>query len=190
MPRVIATDPSDQGWTPTRGGRRRSPRRRPDFEYRSTRTVWGLPLIHIAHDAGGERMALARGIVAIGDMAVGLVANRRVRLRRRHLWGGGMNVGVISLGGLAAGLLLAIGGMAFGGFAVGALAFGVVATGATAGSMLDLSTQTMQWASLAAWALATAVVTAIVAGLIVWWRDAEDGESPMERDDAERKRER
>ncbi len=75
--------PSDQGWTPTRGGRRRSPRRRPDFEYRSTRTVWGLPLIHIAHDAGGERMALARGIVAIGDMAVGLVAIGGDE-RRRH----------------------------------------------------------------------------------------------------------
>ena len=179
---------SDQSWTPTRGGWRRSPRQRPDFEYRSTRTFWGLPLIHIAHDAGGERMALARGIVAIGDMAVGLVAIGGFAFGGITM--GGMTVGVISLGGLAAGLLLAIGGMAVGGFAAGALAFGVVATGASAGSMLDLSTQTMQWASLAAWALATAVVTAIVAGLIIWWRDAGDGESPAERDDAERERER
>ena len=172
---------SDQGWTLTRGGRRRSRRRRrPDFEYRSTRTLWGLPLIHIAHDAGGERMALARGIVAIGDMAVGLVAIGGFAFGGVTM--GGMTVGVISLGGLAAGLLLAIGGMAVGGFAAGALAFGVVATGASAGSILDLSTQTMQWASLAAWALATAVVTAIVAGLIIWWRDAGDGESPMKRD--------
>ena len=179
----------DPDWTPARGGRRRSRRRRrPDFEYRSTRTLWGLPLIHIAHDAGGERMALARGIVAIGDMAVGLVAIGGFAFGGVTM--GGMTVGVISLGGLAAGLLLAIGGMAFGGFAAGALAFGVVATGASAGSMLDLSTQTMQWASLAAWALATAVVTAIVAGLIVWWRDPGDGESPMERDDAEKERER
>ena len=168
--------PSDQGWTPTRGGRRRSPQRRPDFEYRSTRTVWGLPLIHIAHDAGGERMALARGIVAIGDMAVGLVAIGGFAFGGVTV--GGMTVGVISLGGLAAGLLLAIGGMAFGGFAAGALAFGVVAAGASARSMLDVSPQTMQWASLAAWALATAVVTIIVAGLIVWWRDAGGGESP------------
>ena len=178
---------SDQGWTLTRGGRRRSRRgRRPDFEYRSTRTLWGLPLIHIAHDAGGERMALARGIVAIGDMAVGLVAIGGFAFGGVTM--GGMTVGVISLGGLAAGLLLAIGGMAVGGFAAGALAFGVVATGASAESMLDLSTQTMQWASLAAWALATAVVTAIVAGLIIWWRDAGDGESPMKRgrDDAAR----
>ncbi len=179
--------PPDQSWTPTRGGWRRNPWRRPDFEYRSTRTVWGLPLIHIAHDAGGERMALARGIVAIGDMAVGLVAIGGFAFGGVTM--GGMTVGVISLGGLAAGLLLAIGGMAVGGFAAGALAFGVAATGASAGSMLDLSTQTMQWASLAAWALTTAVVTAIVAGLIIWWRDAGDGESPMERDDAERERE-
>ncbi len=168
--------PSGQGWTPTRGGRRRGPRHRPDFEYRSTRTVWGLPLIHIAHDAGGERMALARGIVAIGDMAVGLVAIGGFAFGGVTV--GGMTVGVISLGGLAAGLLLAIGGMAFGGFAAGALAFGVVAAGASTRSMLDVSNQTMQWASLAAWALATAVVTIIVVGLIVWWRDAGDGESP------------
>ncbi len=183
-----ATRAEANGAATQRGGRQRSPRRRPDFEYRSTRTVWGLPLIHIAHDAGGERMALARGIVAIGDMAVGLVAIGGFAFGGVTM--GGMTLGVISLGGLAAGLLLAIGGMALGGFAAGALAFGVVATGASAGSMLDLSTQTMQWASLAAWALATAVVTAIVAGLIVWWRDTGDGESPMERDDAERERER
>ena len=167
---------SDRSWTPAPGGRRRGPRRRPDFEYRSTRTVWGLPLIHIAHDAGGERMALARGIVAIGDMAVGLVAIGGFAFGGVTM--GGMTVGVISLGGLAAGLLLAVGGMAFGGFAAGALAFGVAATGARAGSMLDPSTPAMQWASLAAWALATAVVTAIVAGLIIWWRDAGDGEPP------------
>lgn len=144
--------------------------------------------IDAADDAGGERMALARGIVEIGDMAVGLVAIGGFAFGGVTM--GGMTVGVISLGGLAAGLPLAISGMALGGFAAGALAFGVLATGASAGSMLDLSTQTMQWASLAAWALATAVVTAIVAGLIVWWRDAGDGESPMERDDAERERER
>ncbi len=170
---------ADVGWTPTRGGRRRGRRRRPDLEYRSNRTVGGLPLIHIAHNTSGERMALARGIVAIGDMAVGLVAIGGFAFGGVAI--GGMTAGVISLGGLTAGLLLAIGGMALGGFAAGGLAVGVVATGASATRLLDLSADTMQWASLAAWGLATAVVTAIVAGLVIWWQTAGDGEPPRER---------
>ena len=171
----------DQSWTPTRGGRRRSRRRRrPDFEYRSTRTVWGLPLIHIAHN--GERhafdeppAAVARGIVAIGDVAIGLVAIGGFAAGGVAI--GGMSIGVMSLGGITLGLLLAAGGLAAGVFAAGGLSFGVVATGFRARALLDLSPAAMQWVSFAAWGLLTAVVALIVAGLVIWWQDAGDGDA-------------
>ena len=113
---------SEDDWTPTRRGWRRGHSRadRPGFEYRSRRTVWGLPLIHVAHDGNGERIAVARGVVAIGDAAFGLVAIGGFAVGGVAL--GGMAVGVLGLGGLALGLLLAIGGLAVSGLAVGARA--------------------------------------------------------------------
>ena len=159
------------GWTPTRRGWRRGwrPADRIGFEYRSRRTVWGLPLVHVAHDASGERVAWARGVVAIGDAAVGLVAIGGFAFGGVAL--GGMAVGIVGLGGLALGLLLAMGGLAAGGFAVGARSLGVVAAGAEPTSLLDVSPLAMQWLWLAAWVLATAIVTALVAGLILWRQD-------------------
>ena len=178
----------DHGWTPARGGRRRSRRRRrPDFEYRSTRTLWGLPLIHIAHnrerhDLYDTPAAVARGIVAIGDVAIGLVAIGGFAVGGVAI--GGMTVGVLSLGLMAAGLLIAVGCMAGGSYAAGLMAWGVAATGLRPRAMLDLSAEAMQWVSFSALALLTAVVALIAAGLIVWWQDAGDGESPREPDDA------
>ena len=160
-----------EGWAPTHRGPRRG-RWRPSFEYRSNRTVWGLPLVHIAHDPSGERMALARRIFAIGDMAVGLVAIGAFAFGGVAV--GGMPVGIISLGGLAAGLLLAIGGMALGGFAAGGAAFGVVAIGGHARPLLNLSAEAMQWVSLAAWGLSAAAVTALVAAFVIWWQATGD----------------
>ena len=131
--------------------------------YRSKRTVWGIPLVHVAFsgDPTGWRMALARGVIAIGDMAVGLVAIGG------FAFGGvtiaGMGVGVFSLGGLSAGLLVAIGGMAFGGvlavggaafgvFAVGGLAIGLVAAaGAAPETLLDVPTETMLLLTRGGW---------------------------------------
>ena len=176
---------SGQSWTPARERRRRSRRsRRPDFEYRSTRTVWGLPLIHIAHNPERHAFdeppaAVARGIVAIGDVAIGLVAVGGIAFGGVTI--GGVSIGVMSLGGITAGLLMAVGGLAAGVFAAGGMAFGVVATGFRAWALLDLSPAAMQWVSFAAWGLLTAVFTLIVAGLVIWWQDAGDGEPPRER---------
>ena len=169
---------SEDDWTPTRRGWRRGRSRadRPGFEYRSRRTVWGLPLIHVAHDGNGERIAVARGVVAIGDAAVGLVAIGGFAVGGVAL--GGMAVGVLGLGGLALGLLLALGGLAVGGFAVGARALGVVATGALPTSLLDVSASAVQWLSIAAWGLATLVVTVIVAGLILWLQKSGEESAP------------
>jgi hypothetical protein len=44
------------------------------YEYKSARTVWGYPLVHVAfgRDSRGKRR-VARGVIAIGQFAVGLV---------------------------------------------------------------------------------------------------------------------
>lgn len=90
------------------------------YTYRSRRTLFGLPLVHIRLGSG-RGPGVARGIFAVGNVAVGVVAL------------GGISLGGISLGGLSFGLLalggLAVGGVALGGGAVGLLAFGGAAVG-------------------------------------------------------------
>lgn len=96
--------------------------RRPSFphpprgrRYRSARTIWGLPLVHVAtgaHDDGP--IGHARGIVAIGDDARGVIAV------------GGRAMGGVCVGGVA------IGGLAIGGCAVGLVAIGGAAVGLAA----------------------------------------------------------
>ena len=104
---------SDPAWTPNPEGQRSRQRGRYRYEYRSKRTFWGLPLVHIASGDSRGGMAVARGIIAIGDTAVGLIAIGSFAFGGFTV--GAISVGVISLSGIAVGLLLAIGGIAFGG---------------------------------------------------------------------------
>ena len=100
-------------------------------ERRSKRTVWGMPLWHIARHA--------RGVVAVGLDARGMVA---VGMRARGvisfglLAAGGVSFGLLSLGGLSVGLLalglLSAGCFSAGVLAAGAVSLGVVSLGAVA----------------------------------------------------------
>lgn len=90
---------------------------RPCFEYKSKRTLFGLPLVHINCGYG---LRWARGILAVGNVATGVFAF------------GGVSAGLLSLGGVSLGLLLALGGVAFGAVAVGAVAAGLLAWGGVA----------------------------------------------------------
>ncbi len=94
------------------------------MEYRSTLAPLGIPLIHVMTgtlDAGGYHRGIAKGWIAVGDIAVGIL-----------FAAGGMAVGTgLSLGGLSLGLLC-VGGCAAGGFAVGGCAIGIVAVGGLA----------------------------------------------------------
>lgn len=93
-------------------------RSRLHFEYKSSRIVRGIPLLHINFGAGRYT---AKGIFAFGNKAVGIVA------------GGFLSLGAVSFGLLSAGILsfgtLAAGGLAFGAAAAGAGAFGGLAAG-------------------------------------------------------------
>lgn len=94
-------------------------------QYRSPQSLGGLPLIHVSlggRDRDGRyRPGHARGISAIGDIAVGFVAV------------GGVAVGLVAIGGVGIGLLavgaVAVEVVAVGGVAVGLLAVGAVAAG-------------------------------------------------------------
>ena len=71
------------------------------YEYKSQRTLFGLPLVHIR--LGDRGFGVAKGIFAVGNVAVGLFAL------------GGISLGLFSLGGVSLGLLLALGGLLGGG---------------------------------------------------------------------------
>lgn len=105
--------------------------RRGQVHYRSARSWSGLPLVDISlggrdHD-GRYRVGYARGVIAIGDVAVGLVAIGGVAIGLLSL--GGLAVGLVALAGAALGVV-AVGGAAVGVTAVGALALGLTAHGA------------------------------------------------------------
>jgi len=97
-------------------------------EYRSHARLFGLPLIHYTSGISPQtgRRITARGILAVGRVAVGVIAI------------GQAAVGVLALGQLAIGLMFALGQGAIGAAAIGQLGFGVrlgvgqIATGATA----------------------------------------------------------
>ena len=101
-------------------------------ERKSKRTLWGMPLWHVAKNARGI-IAIgvkARGIVAVGVRSCGVVSL------------GVLSVGVISCGTLSLGLmfslgvfaaaLIGVGTISAGVFAVGAISFGVFSLGAVA----------------------------------------------------------
>jgi predicted RNA-binding Zn-ribbon protein involved in translation (DUF1610 family) len=103
----------------------RNPVRTASRRYKSPITLFGLPLIHIAfgpHE--DETRGVAKGIIAIGDIAIGWFAC------------GGFATGIIACGGMAIGLIslagLALGGLACGGLGIGAVGIGGAAVGGLA----------------------------------------------------------
>ena len=97
--------------------------RRLHYEYKSKRTLFGLPLVHINCGPG---VHWARGIIAIGDIATGFVAL------------GGIAAGLFSLGAVSLGLLLALGALSVGIVSIGGLAIGVTAWGGFAFGLLSV----------------------------------------------------
>jgi RNA polymerase sigma factor (sigma-70 family) len=104
--------------------------------YRSRASLLGLPLVDInvsdpMPQGGGERR-VARGWVAVGDEARGVLLAIGSRARG-FIAIGGRSLGVLSFGGVAAGVVaiggLALGVLSLGGLGVGAFALGGLAIG-------------------------------------------------------------
>ena len=130
---TIATTP------PGPGSETHPPASAPGGEYRSTRQLFGLPLLHVVSgiDPKTGRARLARGIIAIGGRAEGVLAIGGQAIGVIAVGGlavgglafGGMAIGVVALGGGALALMLALGGLAVAPLALGGLAVGCVALG-------------------------------------------------------------
>lgn len=102
------------------------------IEYKSKRTVGGLPLLHIK--AGHAKGVFAVGLRATGICSVGLLSVGVVSIGVLSL--GLLSIGSLALGGLSIGAIgagiLAIAGVAFGIFTIGGIAVGVYALGGCA----------------------------------------------------------
>ena len=107
-----------------------------DFEYKSKRTLFGLPLVHINGKWGGTAKGVvavgfkARGVVSVGFLSMGVFSAGCLSLGAVSL--GALALGVLALGAVSVGLLLALGAVAAGFVAYGAVAFGGFAAGAFA----------------------------------------------------------
>jgi transcriptional regulator with XRE-family HTH domain len=102
---------------------------RKHYEYKSKRSLFGMPLVHINYGHGFYK---ARGVVAIGNFAEGIISIGFIAA-------GLVSVGLISAGLLSLGILsaaalfafgvVAVGCVSFGSFSVGILAFGAFSLG-------------------------------------------------------------
>ena len=89
-------------------------------EYRSARTLLGIPLYHFRLAAAEAGSGPVVGWIAGGDRAIGIL----------FAWGG-YAVGTISVGALSGGLI-SLGAVSFGLISLGSVAFGMLAFGAMA----------------------------------------------------------
>jgi hypothetical protein len=119
------------------------------MDYRTRTTLLGLPLIHVATAQvvdGRYRRGIAKGWIAVGDVAFGvLLSVGGVAIGGVAL--GGIGIALISLSGLAVGLLLAMGGLGIGYLAVGGAA---IAAKAAVGGLAVASEYALGGAAFAA----------------------------------------
>lgn len=97
-------------------------------ERKSKRTLWGMPLWHVAKNACGV-IAIgvkAKGIIAIGVRSCGVISL------------GVLSLGIISCGTLSLGLLFSVGVFAAAMFSVGSISAGVFAVGAISFGVFSL----------------------------------------------------
>ncbi len=99
------------------------------YEYRSTTTILGYPLVHIAwgFDPATGRQRIAKGVIAVGNIATGGLAIGGLAIGVVAIGGGA--IGVLAFGGAALGLIFAFAGVAVGGIAFGGGAIGLIAIG-------------------------------------------------------------
>lgn len=94
-----------------------------DFEIKSKRTIFGMPLWHIGRKAKGFIAVglFSRGVISFGLLSVGFLSF------------GMLSIGILAFGLLALGLIaaacIAVGGLTFGAISVGIITFGAVSIG-------------------------------------------------------------
>ena len=106
------------------------------LEYRSSAAWRGLPLVHVqfgTRELGGRyRPGRPRGVIAVGDIAVGAVAV------------GPVAIGVVAIGAAALGIVT-VGAAALGVVALGVTAVGVMAVGVVSLGVLAIGVVSLGW---------------------------------------------
>lgn len=97
------------------------------YEWKSKKTWYGYPLIHIAFGKNSQgKLRVAKGVVAIGQFAIGLVTIAQFGIG--FLFGFGQFIlGLTAIAQVAGGLIFALGQFAFGYIAIGQIAIGYYA---------------------------------------------------------------
>lgn len=103
------------------------------YEFRSKKTLFGLPLVHINLGPG---FCMAKGILAIGNVSIGVLSLGGISLG--GLCFGGLSAGLIGVGGAALALLFAVGGLSIGILAIGGQAIGVLTLGGLSVGMFSI----------------------------------------------------
>lgn len=98
-----------------------------EYEYKSKKRLFGVPLIHINLGRGLKK---AKGIVAIGNIAYGIISIGMISLGILSF--GVVSIALISLAVLSIGLLLAMGAISLGVVSIGAISIGIYSLGALA----------------------------------------------------------
>ncbi len=115
-------EPVQAGWRPSF-----------HYEYKSKKTLFGIPLVHIHV---GRGIHVAKGIIAIGNISIGALSIGILALGGLSI--GALAAGLVSLAALAVGLLMGMGGIAVGAVAIGGLALGILAIGGLSIGMFSL----------------------------------------------------
>lgn len=100
---------------------------RMEYEYKSKKTLFGLPLVHINLGRGINK---AKGIIAIGNISYGLVSIGFLSIGVFSI--GLLSIGLVSIAAIAIGLLLGVGAIAIGFLSIGAISIGIFSAGALA----------------------------------------------------------
>ena len=87
-----------------------------DYEYKSKKTLFGLPLVHINLRRGFKK---AKGIIAIGNISYGVISVGFLSFGLLSF--GCFGIGFAGFGAIALGLLLATGAISVGTFSFGAI---------------------------------------------------------------------
>lgn len=97
------------------------------FEWKSKATYYGYPLVHIAIGADkNKRLRVARGVIAIGQFAIGLITIAQFGVG--FLFGiGQFMAGTVAIGQFAIAMVFGLGQIATGYVAIGQLALGYYA---------------------------------------------------------------
>ncbi len=103
------------------------------YEYKSKRKLGSLPLVHINI---GHGFYVAKGVIAIGNIAIGCAAFGALAVG--GLCFGAFALGLLGIGGVAIHLLLSFGGISVGAVAIGGAAIGIVTFGGLSIGMFSM----------------------------------------------------